>query len=87
MKFFSSTSPLPPLRRDISGQELMPGVVALYDDLDYAEVVVRLPVAMVDYLMLLDGRRSAEQIAQHAAKSGREFSIDDFLDVMNVLER
>jgi AmmeMemoRadiSam system protein B len=74
------------LRRDISGQEIMPGLVALYDDQNYAEVVARLPMAMVEYLMLLDGKRTAEYLAEQAARSGREFSIDDFLEAINVLE-
>jgi MEMO1 family protein len=87
MDFYTSTSPLPPLRRDISGQEVIPGLVALYDEMSYAEVVARLPMAMIEYLTILDGRRNAEQIAQHAAQSGREFSVQDFLEVVNVLER
>jgi AmmeMemoRadiSam system protein B len=87
MTYYSRTSPLPPLRRDISGQEVMPGLVALYDELNYASVVARLPVAMIEYLMLLDGTRTAEIIAEQAARSQRDFSVDDFLEVVNVLER
>ncbi|MBC8145362.1 MAG: AmmeMemoRadiSam system protein B [bacterium] len=86
MKFYTRTSALPPLRRDISGQEAMPGVVALYDDQNYASKVVRLPMAIVEYLMLLDGRRSAEFIAQRAAVQ-RDFSVDDFMDIVNTLEQ
>jgi MEMO1 family protein len=87
MDFYTSTSPLPPLRRDVSGQEVMPGVVALYDEMNYSEVVARLPMAMVEYLMLLDGERTAEFLAEQAARAQRDFSVDQFLEVVNVLER
>ncbi|HVK39835.1 MAG TPA: AmmeMemoRadiSam system protein B [Candidatus Kapabacteria bacterium] len=87
MTFYTSTSSLPPLRRDISGQEVLPGLVALYDEMGYAEVVARLPMDMIEYLTILDGRRSAEVIARQAAQSGRTFSMDEFLEVVNVLER
>lgn len=84
---YTSASPLPSLRRDISGEEIMPGVVMLYDDLGYADVTARLPMAIIEYLMLLDGERSAEYIARQAAQSMREFSIDEFLEVVNVLDQ
>lgn len=85
--FYTSDSPVPPLRRDISGQEILPGLVALYDDMNYADVVARLPMAMIEYLTLLNGHHTPEYIAQQAAGSGREFSLEDFLEVINVLER
>lgn len=87
MVFHTSTSPLPPLRRDISGHEVMPGVVVLYDEMNYAEVVARLPSAMLEFLMHLDGERNAEYFAQQAAMARREFSVEDFVEVVNVLER
>jgi AmmeMemoRadiSam system protein B len=62
-------------------------MVVLYDEQLYAEHTIQLPSHAVEYLMLLDGERDAEILAEEAALSGRPFSVDDFLEVVNILER
>jgi hypothetical protein len=62
-------------------------MVVLYDEQLYAEHTIQLPSHAVEYLMLLDGERDAEELAEEAALSGRPFSVDDFVEVVNILER
>jgi AmmeMemoRadiSam system protein B len=83
---YTKSTPLPSVRYDITGYEVMPGIVMLYDDSLYAENTVRLPTDAIEYLMLLDGERNAETLAQQAAIAGRPFSVKEFLDIVNVLE-
>jgi AmmeMemoRadiSam system protein B len=84
---YTKSTPLPPIRYDITGYEALPGIVVLYDDQLYAEHTIQLPSHAVEYLMLLDGERDAETLAEQAALSGRPFSVDEFVDVVNILER
>ena len=65
----------------------MPGVVVLYDDNHYTDKIARLPLEVIEYLMLLDGKRNAEFLAAHSARMGRPFSVEQFVEVVNVLER
>jgi AmmeMemoRadiSam system protein B len=83
---YTKSTPLPPVRYDITGYEVIPGFVLLYDDSLYAENSVRLPLDAIEYLMLLDGERSAEALADQAALAGRPFSVREFLEVVNILE-
>ncbi len=84
---YTPTSPLPPVRGDITGYEITPGVALLYDETSYSDKTVRLPVDTIEYLTLLDGERTAEYLAEQAALAGRSFSIDDFLNVVNALDQ
>ena len=84
---YTATSPLPPVRHDISGHEVVPGIVVLYDENHYAENTIRLPAEMIDYLVLLDGERTVEFFVQQAARIRRAFSVDDFLAVIDILDR
>src|SRR4051812_41293857 len=86
MTFYTSGSALPPLRHDISGQEIAPGTIALYDELGYTDRIARLPAELIEFLLLLDGKRTAEDLARQSAQSGRAFSVDQFVEVMNALE-
>ena len=84
---YSPSSPLPPIRHDIDAYELAPGIVVLYDDTQYAPNHLRIATSVVEYLALLDGTRSAEYLARQAALAGRSFSVEDFLDVVKVLDK
>jgi len=84
---YTKTSPIPPVRYDVTGYEAVPGVALLYDDSLYADKTIRLPVDLVEYLTLLDGERNAEDLAHQAALAGRPFSIDDFLNIVNALDQ
>ncbi|MEO5930561.1 MAG: AmmeMemoRadiSam system protein B [Candidatus Kapaibacterium sp.] len=84
---YSASSPLPPVRHDITAYEFVSGMVALYDDSFYAPNTLRLPTEIVEFLELLDGERSAEFLAMQAARAGRSFSTDDFLEVVETLDR
>lgn len=81
------SSPLPAVRHDVDLFQIAPGLVVLYDDGGYAEHEVRLPAFAVEYLALLDGERSASFLAEAAARAGRSFSADDFLELIDVLDR
>lgn len=84
---YTQTSPLPPVRYDVTGYEAVPGVALLYDDSLYADKTIRLPIDLIEYLTLLDGERTAEDLAHQAALAGRPFSIEDFLNVVNALDQ
>jgi AmmeMemoRadiSam system protein B len=75
------------VRYDITAYEFTPGMVALYDESSYAQNSLRLPTYVVEYLALLDGERSVEFLAMQAARAGRSFSEEEFLEVIEVLDR
>lgn len=83
---FTETTPLPPLRYDLEAFEVMPGIIALYDDLGYAEATVQLPDDVIDYLLHMDGRRNVLELASHAAKAQRPFDAEKFLEMVEILE-
>lgn len=84
---YTPSTPLPPVRNDISAYEVSPGMVMLYDDSMYAANTLRVPTQVVEYLALLDGTRSADYLARKAAAAGRSFSIQEFLKTLEVLDR
>ncbi len=84
---YTPSSPLPPVRHDVTAYEFAPGLVSIYDEASYAPNSLRLPTHIVEYLALLDGERSAEFLSVQAAQAGRSFSIDEFMEVIDVLER
>jgi AmmeMemoRadiSam system protein B len=87
MTHYTASDPLPSVRYDIGAEEVAPGMVTLYDDAQYAEHQVTIPASIIEYLSLLDGRRSAEYLARKAADAGRSFSVDDFLRIVDILDR
>lgn len=84
---YTPSTPIPPVRSDISAIETSPGIVVLYDDMSYAGSSLRLPMSIVEYLARLDGTRSAEYLAGKARAAGRAFSVEEFLRVVTVLEQ
>lgn len=82
----TDTTPLPPLRYDLDGLEVIPGIVMLYDDLGYSETRVQLPVDVIDHLLSMDGRKTVLELAEHAAGAGRPFDVERFLEVVRILE-
>jgi len=87
MTHYSSTTPLPAIRYDIGVEELAPGMAVLYDDAMYAEHQITLPTSIIEYLALLDGKRNAEYLARKAADAGRSFSVEDFLRIVEILDK
>ncbi|HVZ38354.1 MAG TPA: AmmeMemoRadiSam system protein B [Candidatus Kapabacteria bacterium] len=83
---YTATSPLPPVRNDIEAFEIAPGLVLLYDPEGYAPHEVRVPASAIEYLSLMDGRRTAEYLMQKAARAGRSFSTDEFLRMIQTLD-
>lgn len=83
---FTETTPLPPLRYDLEGFEVMPGIVMLYDDNGYTDTTVQLPTDIIDHLLSLDGRKTLLEISAHAARLGRPFDTEKFLEVVSILE-
>jgi len=83
---FTETTPLPSLRYDLEAFEVMPGMIALYDDLGYAEATVQLSDDVIDYLLHMDGRKNVLELASHAASAGRPIQPDKFLEVVEILE-
>lgn len=87
MTRYTSTTPLPAIRYDIAAEELAPGVALLYDDAMYAEHQLTIPTSIVEYLALMDGKRTAEYLARKAADAGRSFSVEDFLKIVEILDK
>jgi AmmeMemoRadiSam system protein B len=77
---YTIQSPLPRLRRDIDVYEVAPGYLVLYDEVGYAEQQVPISIDLFKLLRLLNGRRSAEELAAQAARAGRPFSVQSFLE-------
>ena len=86
MIYYSTLTPLPPLRHDISGYEMMPGLVVLYDDTSYTDKMARVPEDYLELLTLMDGKRNVEQLVALAAAAGRPLDPEAFLNMVNVLE-
>lgn len=83
---FTETTPLPSLRYDLDGFEVMPGIIALYDNVGYSEATVQLSVDVIDYLLYMDGKRTLLELAGHAARSSRPFDSERFLELVEILE-
>lgn len=61
-------------------------MIMLYDDLGYTETTVQLPTDIIDHLLSLDGKRTLLEISAHAAREGRPFDTEKFLEVVAILE-
>lgn len=80
------TTPLPPVRDDITAVEYAPGMIVIYDEAGYATENVTLSIDMVEWLAELDGIRSALDLARMSAQSGEPFDSETFIAVVEVLE-
>ena len=83
---FTETTPLPSLRYDLEFFEVMPGIIAMYDGQGFSDVTMQLPVDVIDYLLYMDGHRTVLEFAGHAARAGKPFDADKFLEVVETLE-
>lgn len=84
---YTAQSPLPRLRHDIDAFESIPGRVVLYDNAGYAERQVPISLELLEFVLLLDGKRTAEFLAEQAARAGRAFSVKAFVEMVNKLDR
>ena len=65
---------------------MIPGIITLYDEMGYTETTVQLPLDIIDYLLYMDGKRNLLELAGHAAKTGRPFDREKFLEVVEILD-
>jgi AmmeMemoRadiSam system protein B len=84
---FTPTTPLPPVRYGLAAIEYSPGLVQIYDEMGYTERAYQLTVKELELLDRLDGQTNALAIAQIASLEGIAFSIDEFLELVENLDK
>lgn len=83
---YTRETPLPPVREDITAIEYAPGLVAIHDEAGYADEPVSLPIDDVQWLAMLDGSVTAQDLAAVAAHQRRSFDIDRFIGIVAMLD-
>lgn len=82
----TDTTPLPPVREEVTAIEYTPGLIALCDEAGYTDEIASLPIDDVRWLAQLDGTLTGRDISDLAVATGDRFDIERFISVVAMLD-